>query len=58
MNLVTRVHNLEKEVVSTPGRCPTCRDWPAVKMSCADAEQEPDRCPDCGWEPLVVVFTR
>ena len=65
--LTRRLEVLEKR--RRAGRCDTCRDWPDCRVVHSDPEmaalaerwvqawelpQPPERCPDCGFEPLTI----
>ena len=53
-----RVNRLEG---AFEGRCGTCRDWKDAHLGIGREGTDPfaglpDRCPDCGFEPVQVVF--
>src|SRR5438067_2325022 len=36
------------------GRCPGCRDWPAIVVIRRGVQPHPDPCPMCGWVPQII----
>jgi hypothetical protein len=67
--LSTRLRALERRHAPA-GRCATCRGWRDCRVVHSDPQmhvlserwaqewdlpQPPERCPDCGWEPLTIT---
>jgi hypothetical protein len=65
-NLLDRVDRLERaaEVPRKNAQCDNCRDWPPARSRTIDENggttddtlDIPERCPTCGWTPVLVTF--
>jgi hypothetical protein len=66
MTIRKRLERVERAVgMSFPnGRCSHCRGWPAKQVRVENAlgvvHQQPELtcCPQCGWTPQILVFTK